>query len=327
MAQTVGNAFEEFNKQVVNLDPDRTIKARASRDWLIEQLNQLDKKEKLYFPFIFPEAHLKFGSFARNTKIRELDDIDLMLCLKADDAYYTSYGNQYIIHTEKAGERLRNLSDNNVLNSRKVIESLKGALSNISCYSKAELHRRGEAATLQLSSYEWNFDIVPCFYTTSDFYVIPDGDGNWKATDPRIDYNLVMNMNKQYDAKVLQLIRTLKYWNRQNSATTIPSYLFEQLVIKFIKSRQQLTQWIDVDIIYFFSYLAQYIYSEVEDPKGIQGNLNNLSWDQKKCIAEKAHGAYDKAVSAFNAETKENNQRKAINIWREIFGDKFPQYA
>jgi len=32
---------------------------------------------------------MAFGSFARRTKIRELDDIDLMKCLSAQGAYYT----------------------------------------------------------------------------------------------------------------------------------------------------------------------------------------------------------------------------------------------
>lgn len=44
MAATVNSAFEEFNKNVVNLDPDRTSKAISSRDWLWGQLNKLDSK-------------------------------------------------------------------------------------------------------------------------------------------------------------------------------------------------------------------------------------------------------------------------------------------
>ena len=89
MAATVNSAFEEFNKNVVNLDPDRTSKAISSRDWLWGQLNKLDSKENLNFPFKYEDKHIKFGSFARKTKIRELDDIDLMFCLTANGATYT----------------------------------------------------------------------------------------------------------------------------------------------------------------------------------------------------------------------------------------------
>lgn len=327
MATTVNSAFIEFNRDSVNLDPDRTSKANSSRDWLWGQLNNLDSKENLSFPFGYNDKHIKFGSFARKTKIRELDDIDLMFCLTANGAKYTLSGSEYFINTPNAGDRLKNLSDNNILNSRKVVNKLKSALSEIKHYKSAELHSRGEAATLSLQTYEWVFDIVPCFYTDTELYLIPDGNGNWKATDPRIDQNLVTETNQNYNGRVLQLIRTLKYWNRQNSSYTIGSYLYEQIIINFVKNKIKLNEWIDINIIkHFFYYLSTHINYAVNDPKGIQGNLNNLTHTQQKSISDKAKWAYDKAYEAIYAETEEKNQEKAINKWREIFGIKFPQY-
>lgn len=52
------------------------------------------------------------------------------------------------------------------LNSTKVINRLVSKLSDLNDYDKAELHKNHEAATLKMKSYTWNFDIVPCFYTT-----------------------------------------------------------------------------------------------------------------------------------------------------------------
>ncbi|MCD8178063.1 MAG: hypothetical protein LUE98_11825 [Tannerellaceae bacterium] len=326
MAKTVNSAFGEFNRGYVNLDPERTTKANASRDWLWAQLNKLDSKEDLNFPLIFDEKNIKFGSFARKTKIRELDDIDLMFCLAANGAEYTLSGSTYYITTPNAGDRLKNLSDSGYLNSRKVVNKLKSALSEIEHYKSAELHSRGEAATLSLQSYEWVYDIVPCFYTTKGLYLIPDCDGNWKATDPRIDQNLVTETNQNHKGRLLRLIRTLKYWNRHNSCCTIGSYLFEQIVINYTKTKAELSQWIDYDITNFFSYLSKQIFYTVNDPKGIQGNINNLTWDQQKSISDKAIWAYNKAYDAVYAETQEGDQKKAINKWREIFGNNFPAY-
>lgn len=102
MATTVDIAFKEFNKNIVNLLPNRTSIARSSRDWLFRQLNNLDNDEDLKFPFKYEDRHIRFGSFARNTKIRELDDIDLMFCLNADGAIYShSYGT-YTLTTHNA---------------------------------------------------------------------------------------------------------------------------------------------------------------------------------------------------------------------------------
>ncbi|URC14825.1 hypothetical protein [Flavobacterium sp. B183] len=326
MAKTVDTAFSVFNIETVNLNSDRTTKANSSRDWLWGQLNTLDGKTNLDFPFKYEAKHIKYGSFARKTKIRELDDIDIMFCLISNGATYLKSGEIYYIQTPNAGERLKKLSDDDILNSRKVVNKFKNSLTQIEHYKSAEIHSRGEAATLNLQSYEWVFDIVPCFYTDTELYLIPDGNGNWKSTDPRIDQNLVTSTNQKYDGKALQLIRTLKYWNRHNSSHTIGSYLYEQIVLNFINSRFELSQWIDFNLRDFFNYLSINIYYIVNDPKGIQGNLNSLTYEQQKSISDKATWAYNKAIEGINAETQEKDQEKAINRWREIFGNKFPTY-
>ena len=69
MPKTVNAAFNEFHKDIVNLDPGRTSLARNSRDWLISQLNNFPTKV-IDFPTLYESMHIKFGSFARNTKIK-----------------------------------------------------------------------------------------------------------------------------------------------------------------------------------------------------------------------------------------------------------------
>ncbi|WP_409417119.1 SMODS domain-containing nucleotidyltransferase [Flavobacterium sp. PS2] len=326
MATYVNSAFNEFNTNTVNLDPTRTNKAISSRDWLFSQLNNLDGKEDLNFPFKYEEKNIKYGSFARKTKIRELDDVDIMFCMTGDGATYLKNQNVYTIYTPNAGQRLKNLSDNGILNSKRIVNKLKTSLSNIPHYNEADLHSKGEAVTLNLQSYEWVFDIVPCFYTDTELYLIPDTNGNWKATDPRIDQNLVSTTNQNCDGKALQLIRILKYWNRHNSSYTISSYLYEQIILNFINSKNELNQWIDFNIKDFFNYLSTNIHYTVNDPKGIQGNLNNLTYLERQSISQKAAWAFDRSKEAIYFETTEKNQEKSINKWREIFGNKFPSY-
>jgi hypothetical protein len=328
MATSVNSAFNEFNNDIVNLLKDRTDKARTSRDWLFTQLNGLDSKEDLDFPLKNESKHVNFGSFQRKTKIRELDDVDLMFCFTANGATYTKYStNHYKINTPNAGQRLKNLSDSDILNSRRVVNKVKNSLSQIGQYKSAELHSRGEAATLSLNSYEWVFDIVPCFFTDIDLYLIPDGNGDWKPTDPRIDQKRVTDANQTKDGRTLQLIRILKYWNRRNSTYTIGSYLFENIVINFANSKTELSQWIDFDIKDFLYYLSSAILNTVNDPKGYQGDLNTFTFSEKTAISKKADWAYEKAKEAVYAETNEKDQQKSINKWREIFGPDFPTYG
>lgn len=326
MARTVQSAFNEFNDNIVNLSSDETLKARNSRDFLLTNLHGFDTKIT-NFPLTYSNKSIKFGSFARKTKIIEVDDIDLMLCFNGSNACYSEYYNgEFKIHTENADSRLKLLSDNNVLNSRKVIEKIKSSLSSLYYYEKAEIHRQQEAVTLKLSSYTWNFDIVPCFFTTGDFYLIPDGNGNWKKADPRLDQERVSNENQRQNGRLLQLIRTLKYWNSERKITyKMGSYFFENLVIQFSRD-YGLSSEIDLDIRKFFLFLYQNIENNFDDPKGFQGNINNLSYSERLDVKNKAFNMYQICCNAYSH--KENYEcEKSIKEWQKVFGSEFPNYG
>lgn len=329
MANSVDSAFEEFNKNTVNLDSDRSTKARSSRDWLIGQIETLPDKED-DFPILYDGMHIKFGSFARNTKIRPLDDIDLIITLNATASkYYTiTYGKLYYLTPGDNADKLKKLCDDDgYINSRKVINKLVSSLSQIEQYKSADVHRKQEAATLNLTSYEWNFDIVPAFYTDSDYYLIPDGNGHWKATDPRVDQERTSSVNTSHNGKILQIIRTLKYWNVRAAMPTIGSYLLENIILTYFESQTEISNYIDFNLVSFWGYLRTGIYNSFLDPKGFQGELNNLSMDDKIKISVKATDVFQKGNEAIQIETQEKNQEKAINKWREIFGENFPKYG
>ncbi|MDV3970176.1 nucleotidyltransferase [Elizabethkingia anophelis] len=329
MAKSVNQAFDEFNLNVVNLLKSTTDTARSSRGWLIDQLLGFPESVD-NFPNDYPEKHIKYGSFSRNTKIRPLDDIDLMYCLSADNAYYyvDAYDlSKYYIHTPNASNNLKLLSDEyNVLSSIRVVNKLVSTLKNVPQYSNSEAKRNQEAAVLNLTSYAWSYDIVPCFYTVGGFYLIPDGSGNWKATNPGIDINNISETNKNYGGKVYQLVRTLKFWNANFTSPKISSYLFEVLVINFVKKSGSQNDYNDINIRDFFYYLYQTIYYDVQDPKSIQGNINDLTPEQRQRISNKAKDCYDIAVSAVDYELNKKDQQKAIEQWARIFGPNFPKY-
>ncbi len=330
MAKTVNGAFTKFNEDFVNLDSEETPTAIKSRDWLIKQLEKLPNTIK-DFPKLYDGMHVKFGSFARRTKIRPLDDIDLILTFSAEYSTQTviTYGKNHIINVPEEAKTLRKLCNyDNTLNSIKLVNKIVSSLDKIEQYKSAKKHRRQEAATLKLKSYDWNFDIVPALYTSTGYYLIPDGSGGWKATDPRVDQKKTTDINQKHGGKILQIIRTLKYWNIHAQMPTIPSYLFESLILNFFKntSEDDVSKYIDVNIINFWLHLKTEIYSSVSDPKGFQDDLNYLDYDDKVKISNKANDAYNKGLEAYRIETKKEDQKKAINKWREIFGDNFPKY-
>lgn len=332
MAKTVIDAFNDFQNDTVNLDPERTKKARSSRDWLVGQIGTFPDKDER-FPYIYTEKNIFYGSFTRRTKKRPLDDIDMMICLKANGCTYLEYSDRIEMFVPDSATRFLDYRNEGttILNSRKLINAFVSKLSDVPQYKSADVKRNKEAATLNLTSYDWVFDIVPCFFTTPEsdgrnFYLIPNGNGNWKKTDPRIDRDRLISLNSSHDGNILNVIRIVKFWNKRATMPLISSYLIENMIIEYyIGKASKASKFVDVELIDVFLDLHSRVYNTINDPKGIQGNINNLTYDEKVKIAKRA---YDDYVTAFNARELEKGEdmKSSINKWREIFGDEFPKY-
>lgn len=328
MATTVNNAFKEFMRDKVNLDQEKTKTARKSRDNLIDNIHSLSSNEDFFN--LYNDIDITFGSFARKTKIRPLDDIDIMIGLSGDGSTYYDSGNEVkiYVHNDNSPQKSYCNENTNILNSTKVINKFINELKNFNDYKKAETHKNGAAATLQLKSYEWNFDIVPCFITTEEsngrnYYLIPDGKGSWQKTDPRKDRNKVSTLNQKHNGLILEPIRLVKYWNKRPTMPLMSSYLLECLLLQYFDSVANVNDYIDIRFRDILLYIKNNIWYSINDPKEIQGNLNTLTYDDKLKISSKAKVDYDKANEAIFAEIDDNNQEKSIKKWAEIFEVSF----
>lgn len=332
MPQTVNAAFAAFLADKVNLDPDRTESARSSRDWLNSQIAAFENDTT--FPSLWREYNISYGSFARKTKIRPLDDIDMMIGLHAQGASYLDNGNSPITITINASSNLTSFCNDNThtLNSIKVINKFIKKCENVPQYAKADLKRNGSAAVLNLKSYDWSFDIVPCFMTVVElngrnYYLIPDGSGNWKKTDPRIDRARVKDLNSAHDGHVLNVVRIIKYWNRRPTMPSMSSYLLETMILDYYSAQTvKASEYVDIEIPKVLGYLTTAVHYQVNDCKGIQGNINNLSSEDRNKISTRAASDKQKADQARSFETS-NDHKASIQKWGEIFGSEFPTYG
>ena len=331
MASTVNSAFSEFLSDTVRLNESIASSARTSRDNLIKNINGFSGNEDFFN--VYSDRNLNFGSFARHTKIRPLDDIDIMVCLSARNGdenrtYIESSGCIYIsgIGFDRANGLLT--PNSNYLNSTKVINRLISKLSDLGDYRKAEMHKNHESATLQLKSYTWNYDIVPCFYTDTGYYLIPDGNGNWKKTDPRVDNNRTTEINQKHKGKLLDVIRLMKYWNSRKHTIRIGSYLLECMILSLYDQKaEKENYWVDLELRDLLKALSTSILYSVPDPKGFQGELNTFSWDERKKISDALLLSHYNAVEAASLEITDKNHKAAINKWKEVLGPNFPDYT
>ena len=132
MIITVIQAFDKFLADTVNLDPDKTKKARGSREWLVGQIETFSVGDGM-FPDIYKERNIFYGSFSRNTKKRPLDDIDIMICMKANGCTYLEANDKIQITAPDTATRyIAYVNEGtNILNSRKVINAFLAKLAKI----------------------------------------------------------------------------------------------------------------------------------------------------------------------------------------------------
>lgn len=343
MATNVTQAFNQFMKETVNLDQSRVARARDSRKWLLDKIGCFPDNDAT-FPFLHNAFNLNYGSFERKTKTRPLDDIDMMVGLGADGCSYNettvddikihlpdNYSGRFnaLRHTTQGKE--------NTLSSTRVINKFVKNLGEINQYSRAEIKRTGEAATLKLISYEWNFDLLPCFMTTvgsdgNSYYLIPNGDGDWRKTDPRKDRARLSSINQACNGNVLNVIRALKYWNQRPNQTRISSYLLETMISDYYKNEvdwsraSNVTGYVDIEIEKVLSYLTENIFTTVKDPKNISYDINYLNFEQRLAMSTKFNNALEKSSQARLYESL-GKEKEAIKKWQEFFGNTFPDYT
>ena len=332
MATTVNSAFFEFMKDTVNLDSSVVSAARASRDNLLDNIAEFDEHNDFFA--LCSDFNVHFGSFARKTKCRELDDVDLMIGLSANGATYCSgdpWDNVRIYANMNDSAQKECVNIDGTLNSTKVSNKFKKKLEHVREYSRSDVRRNGEAVVLNLKSKVWSFDIVPCFHTTTEsngrnYYLIPNGNGGWKKTDPHKDRDRITSANQDKNGRLLELIRLVKKWNKVKNAKTIPSYLLETMMVNYSESVTELSSYIDFRFTNALKYIADNILGPVYDLKEIQGNINDLSFSDRFTLQNKALTDYGKACEAWEQE-RAKNQKQAIKKWSEIFGSDFPEYG
>lgn len=334
MPYTVNTSFDTYRSICVDLDPEQVKTARKSRDYLVGQIKAIADNDPS-----FPKTvgqYKPFGSFARSTKVRPLDDIDLLFFLNGRGTSISMQGDNRCwlkVDTSITPTLKPYLDDYGYLNSTKVLNKFKSSLAFVPNYRKADIKRNGVAVVLGLSSYDWVFDIVPSFPvnnyadTATDYYIIPDGSGEWMRTDPRRDQDLITEVNQKHNKLLLPVIRLIKYWNTYRySPPSLSSYYLETMIITGLRYSFSSLTSIKSAIPIVFSNLRSAVLTPCPDPKGLGANLEvGVDWDTRKKVSEAAGDMASYANLALDAENR-SDHKTAIGYWAKIFPN-FPSYG
>jgi hypothetical protein len=325
----VSEAFSRFQTKFVDLEKSHTERAVLSRNFLIEQVESLSQLGR--FPKIIGNkgAFIPYGSFARKTKIRPLDDIDLLVCLVGSGTSEKLNPNneyeQWLRINDSNAYLAQFADDHGYVNSTKVLNSIKTGLAGSKSYKQADIKRNQEAVTLTLDSYEWNFDIVPAIpvgneYGTSHF-LIPNGRGDWKRTDPRLDDNKNKNLSLLHANNFNPMCRLLKFWNARTHKPRLPSYYFEVLVQNCFEKRIIYDR--QYALLHFFQAAPSLLLSPCPDPKKLGVNLDADVDISTKLKVSSAMGEAATVMSSAKASSSLGYPLMAVSQLKDVFGEQF----
>ena len=325
---TTAQAFDRFRQNLVDLNRNKVKKARQSRVYLQDQLVTISKNHS-DFPRITGDF-MPFGSFARKTKVRPLDDIDMLVMLDGQDGHvrqssWDAY--TFLVNVTTDSSPLRPYFDEyGWVNSTKILNHFKSGLKGVSNYQESEIKRTGVAVVLNLKSYEWAFDVVPALpvgdgYGSIFYYLIPNGTGNWMRTDPRIDQEHITEANKNQNGYLLPLMRLIKFWNvKSRAAPKLMSYHLETLLINaFRYGSPAIPSSVRWSVPEAFQMLASGIMYACPDPKGLGPNLDSdIAWHTREKIRDAANMRAQYATYALQYEQQADHQ-EAIKWWNYVF--------
>jgi hypothetical protein len=225
------------------------------------------------------------GSYERDTMIRPLDDVDIFAVLNRDE-WTDDYGN--------------------LPKPQAVLTKIKNKLNSISDY-KDKVTQDRPCVTVTLKAI--NFDVLPSFEESFGGYLIPNYDlESWTYSYPEQLTNNLNNSHRKNDYKLKDVIKAVKYWNRENKKL-IPSFQIEETMISYF-NLNKITNYEEAIRLWFNN--SEYY---LEKNKFKTSNQYDDAIKKIKSVRDKLNKAKD------HIDNKENDE--AIQIWKDVFGKEF----
>ena len=273
-------------------DPDNVKLAKKSheevRDYLIgdEEISKAN-----------PETFLS-GSYARNTAINDIKDVDIILMIDLD----------------------RNITDPVV-----TLCWLQASLQKK--YSKVK--QQGRSVNV-VNDKGFSLDIVPATPVSnrSGPLWIPDRVAkSWVPTHPKKQIEFSTERNKNTEGYYVHLIKIIKFWrDRLGNENAKPnSYIIESLISQCIVSKPDSYGSAVKNIFYYiYSSYQPYLNSgrvpSISDPGYPSVNVaKRWKFDEFSAFMTEVKSSYNIAKEALESEDED----ESIKLWRKLFGNKF----
>ncbi|WP_218970343.1 SMODS domain-containing nucleotidyltransferase [Shouchella patagoniensis] len=294
-------AHSQFRKLLSDIEPSQHTKSDASTGH--ENLRKFLKGDEIFKNY--RETDFLSGSYKRNTAIRPRIKDGVVSRPDVDIIVVTN-------HTENDDQK-------EVIDL--LYDTLKPKYSTI----------RKQARSVGIETNKVDMDVVPI--------IAPDGmDGNlyipdrkkeqWVETNPPKHTEWTTEVNTDSGGRFKPLVKLMKWWRRQNPtiAKKPKGFVIECIAAECMDNNEKkydelLVGTLEKIVEKYAFYIGLRLVPHIEDP-GVPGNsvTNGITFDAFEGFYYKAKSHAEKGRQAINETDKE----KALKLWREIFGPRFP---
>ncbi|WP_272027153.1 nucleotidyltransferase [Kocuria rosea] len=234
------------------------------------------------------------GSIPRYTALRQHADLDVMVAL-----HY--------------GQHIKDRTPAQVLS---ITKTALGA-------GAGAIRRNGQAITIKFQTWP-NVDVVPAKRMVSDTgavtgYQIPDMNrGLWLPTNPPLHSRQISDAASTRGPRFRQAVKMIKHWNRRQDVR-LQSYHIEVIALNMSANWQNLS-W---PLLQWFEAAQPAVHSCWHAGADVSSYLD---YSRAARAATQLASARETASAAWYAATK-GDHRRAITLWKSVFGQEFPSYG
>jgi len=291
----------QFSKLLSDIEPSQTTKSDASAGH--ENLRKYLKDDVTFKNY--RETDFLSGSYKRNTAIRPRKKDGIVSRPDVDIIVVTN-------HTKDDEEQ-------------EVIDLLYDTLK-----SKYPTIRK-QARSVGIETNKVDMDVVPIIAPNGmdgTLYIPDRKKGEWVETNPPKHTEWTTEVNTDSEGRFKPLVKLMKWWRRQNPtiAKKPKGFVIECIAAECMDKNEKQYDELFVGTLekvaekYAF-YIGLRMVPHIEDP-GVPGNsvTNGITFDAFEGFYYKVKSHAEKGRKAINETDKE----KDLELWREIFGSRFP---
>jgi len=249
------------------------------------------------------------GSYARHTKTKPLNDIDIFFVLNETEKHYRSKPPSVVVDDFHSA-----LADKYGVNAVRK----QGRSVGIDFGVVVDADDNTDYRVVSV-------DAVPAFSKQSD-YEIPDVDaGIWIKTNPKTHAQKAVAAHQAFSNEWKGLVRMVKYWNnnsKHGEKPVKPSFLIEVMALECLHGGWQ--GQFDREIQTFFASLADRIFDNWPDPAGLGPAVSDGMDNMRKQRAQQLLQEANRAVGIAINHVRQGRNIEALRAWRDLFGPKFP---